>query len=213
MILPTFNININDTSDTAINNRNEFIDFVQRNRRIFHELLYNRRYRLSDNNGIHSESIYASYNFFTNDLTDDANKYELITNTNDYLRKNLFLIRTFIKWLNNDLVQKYFKKEFNKQLREDIEKKREDIEKKHSQLEKEIEAKERVTERTFKIKDEFLRKDYIPDDTSNSVMGKSYREAKERFENLGKTFKRGGKMKNKNNKKKKKTTKRKYKIN
>ena len=85
-------------------------------------------------------------------------------------------------------VQKYFKKEFNKELRTDIEKKR-------AQIEEEREEKERVTKRTFKIKDEILLKDYIPDDKNNSIMGKSYREAKNKFEKLGKTFKRGGKKK------------------
>ena len=188
MIIPTFNINIKDTSFTAINNRIEFIDFVQRNEHIFDKLLYSRQYRLTDNIGIQSESIHASYNFLKNELTDDANKYDLINNTDDYLRNNLFLIKPFIAWLNKDLVQKYFKKEFNKELRTDIEKKR-------AQIEEEREEKERVTKRTFKIKDEILLKDYIPDDKNNSIMGKSYREAKNKFEKLGKTFKRGGKKK------------------
>ena len=92
MIIPTFNINIKDTSFTAINNRIEFIDFVQRNEHIFDKLLYSRQYRLTDNIGIQSESIHASYNFLKNELTDDANKYDLINNTDDYLRNNLFLI-------------------------------------------------------------------------------------------------------------------------
>jgi hypothetical protein len=115
--------------------------------------------------------------------------------------------------LNKDLVQKYFKKEFNKELRTDIEKKR-------AQIEEEREEKERVTKRTFKIKDEILLKDYIPYDKNNSIMGKSYREAKDKFEKLGKTFKRGGRVKNRTKTKTKtktrthtrtKTKKRKYK--
>ena len=101
----------------------------------------------------------------------------------------------FEDWLNNDVVKQKFKKEYNKSVRADINKKQNDIDDAR-------EARQRVVGRTNQIKDELLDIDYVMDNREKSVKGKKYRTAKRSYiTNEVMNKKKGGKKKTKKHRK------------
>jgi hypothetical protein len=165
-----------------------FIYFVQNNKKIFDELLRSGKYRLGTNIGIKNPSMVLSGYLFLRDL-DDADVGTILYDDSDYYpdAEEKKVIYEFEKWLNNDVVKQKFKKEYNKSVRADINKKQNDIDEAR-------EARTRVVERTNQIKNELLDIDYVMDNREKSVKGKKYRTAKRSYiTNEVRNKKKGGK--------------------
>ncbi len=168
-----------------------FIYFVQNNKYIFDELLRSGKYRLCTNIGIKNPSfVLSGYQFLRN--LDDADVGSILYDDSDYPNaQEKEDIYEFENWLNNDVVKQKFKKEYNKSVRADINKKQNDIDEAR-------ESRIRVVERTKQIKNEVLDIDYVLDDREKSVKGKKYRTAKRSYiTNEVKNKKKGGGRKTK----------------
>ena len=172
-----------------------FIYFVQNNKKIFNELLMSGKYRLGTNIGIKNPSFVLSGYQFLNNL-DDADVATILYDDPDYPdAEEKEDIYEFEKWLNNAVVKQKFRKEYNKSVRADINKKQNDIDEAR-------EARERVVGRTNQIKNEILDIDYVLDDREKSVKGKKYRTAKRSYiTNEVKNKKKGGRRKTKKHRK------------
>jgi len=173
-----------------------FIYFVQNNKQIFDELLMSGKYRLGTNIGIKNPSfVLSGYQFLRN--LDDADVATILyDDDSDYPNaEEKDDIYEFEKWLNNDVVKQKFKKEYNKSVRADINKKQNDIDEAR-------ESRIRVVGRTKQIKNEVLDIDYVLDDREKSVKGKKYRTAKRSYiANEVKNKKKGGRRKTKKHRK------------
>ena len=172
-----------------------FIDFVKDNKEIFDELLISGKYRLGTNIGIKNPSmVFMGYQFLIN--LEGFDIWCIITDDSDYpYKEEQEDIYEFEKWLNNDVVKQKFKKEYNKSVRFDINKKQNDIDEAR-------EARTRVVERTNQIKNELLYIDYVLDNREKSVKGKKYRTAKRSYiANEVMNKKKGGRRKTKKHRK------------
>ena len=173
-------------------NRMEFVRFVQENRHIFNELLYSGKYRLAGK--LNLNDINEGYHFLRDfELDDDANAYSLVFDLDDFNNDDgqtdiYVIIRTFDLWLHTRLVQQKFYKELNLPLKKEIDVKLTKINERRA-------AKQRATRRTSQFSDELLGVDYVPDDRSNSVKGKTYRKTRDSWNNKHKSKIGGGKTK------------------
>lgn len=174
-------------------NRIEFVRFVKENRHIFDELLYSGKYRLTRE--FNKPYIIEGYHFFRDfALDDDANRYALEYDLDDFNSDDSqmdihVIIREFELWLHTRLVQQKFYKELNITLKKEIDMK-------STQINERIAArkadKQRATGRTSQFKDELLNIDYVHDDRSNSVKGKTYRKTRDSWNKKHKSKTGGG---------------------
>jgi hypothetical protein len=173
-------------------NRIEFVRFVKENRRIFDELLYSGKYRLTRE--FNKSYIIEGYHFFRDfALDDDVNRYALEYDLDDFNSDDSqtdirVIIREFELWLHTKLVQQKFYKELNIPLKKEIDMKL-------TQINERKADKQRATGRTSQFKDELFGLDYVPDNRPNSVKGKTYRKARDSWNTRqnkgGKPRKRG----------------------
>jgi len=174
---------------TFEDNRIEFVRFIKENRRIFDELLYSGKYRLTQE--FNKSYIIECYHFFRDFAPDDdANRYALEYylddfNSDDSQTDIRVIIREFELWLHTKLVRQKFYKELNISLKKEI-----DV--KLTQINERRAAKQRATGRTSQFKDELFSVDYVPDNRPNSVRGKTYRKTRDSWNKKYKSKTGGG---------------------
>jgi hypothetical protein len=144
--------------------------------------------------------IYQGYSFFINfNLSDDADVYNLIEELDEFNTggkgeiKIQKLINAFNEWLHNSKVKQEFKTKFNKKFKQELSNKLEEFKEKGEPM-------RRTQERTSLLQEEIFGAPYVPENRTDSVIGKKYRTLKEDFNrrNLGGNL--GGKKKNKTKK-------------
>lgn len=176
----------------------KFTEFIQANKDIFDELIKKRS--LTD--GFNRNYIHQGYSFFINfNLSDDADVYSLIEELDEFNTggkgeiKIQKLINAFNDWLNNGKVKQEFKTEFNKKFKQELSNKLEEFKEKGEPM-------RRTQERTSLLQEEIFGAPYVPENRTDSVIGKKYRTLNEDFNrrNLGENL--GGKKKNKTKKNK-----------
>jgi hypothetical protein len=178
---------------TFEDNRIEFVRFVKENRRIFDELLYSGKYRLTQE--FNKSYIIEGYHFLRDfALDDDANRYSLEYDLDDFNSDDSqtdirVIIRTFDLWLHTILVQRKFYKVLNLLLKEEIDMKLTQINERRAARKAD---KQRATVRTSQFKDELLSVDYVPDNRPNSVRGKTYRKTRDSWNKKYKSKTGGG---------------------
>ena len=180
----------------------KFTEFIQANKDIFDELI--KKKNLTD--GFNRNYIHQGYSFFINfNLSDDADVYSLIEDLDEFNTggkgeiKIQKLINAVNDWLNNSKVKQEFKNEFNKKFKQELSNKLEEFKEKGEPM-------RRTQERTSLLQEEIFGAPYVPENRTDSVIGKKYRTLNEDFnrrnlgENLGENL--GGKKKNKTKKNK-----------
>ena len=151
------------------NNYWDFVPFIQKHTDIFDKLLLSGRFRLT--RGFDEELILEAYDFAKNtEVDDDGNRAILYEDQDD--------MNEFVRWLNAPKTQEYF----DKVMKEHTKKKRQDAKRRLTQKREEKERKRRTMKRTSMIKSELLEIDLVPDVNEHSVKGKTFREAKKRFD-------------------------------
>jgi hypothetical protein len=166
--------------------RINFVRFIQENKDIFYELLESGKYNLTrDTSEVNTNHIYEGYRFFKNfSLDDDANVYALTDDLDDFNTEDETDIHTIINefeiWLHRDIVKQKFEKEYNRKLEKEQEKVKKTSRAILNQID-EIGVKNRTMKRTSHIKDELANIDYFPEDKQNAVKGKTYRRARDEF--------------------------------
>ena len=176
----------------------KFTEFIQANKDIFDELI--KKKNLTD--GCNRNYIHQGYSFFINfNLSDDADVYSLIEDLDEFNTggkgeiKIQELINAVNGWLNNSKVKQEFKNEFNKKFKQELSNKLEEFKEKGEPM-------RRTQERTSLLQEEIFGAPYVPENRTDSVIGKKYRTLNEDFNrrNLGENL--GGKKKNKTKKNK-----------
>ena len=176
----------------------KFTEFIQANKDIFDELI--KKKSLTD--GFNRNYIHQGYSFFINfNLSDDADVYSLIEDLDEFNTggkgeiKIQELINAVNGWLNNSKVKQEFKNEFNKKFKQELSNKLEEFKEKGEPM-------RRTQERTSLLQEEIFGAPYVPENRTDSVIGKKYRTLNEDFNrrNLGENL--GGKKKNKTKKNK-----------
>ena len=184
--------------------RINFVRLIQENKDIFDDFLESGRYYTSNSN---RDYIYEGYSFFKHfDLGDDANAYSLVYELNEFnttkgQTKIKTIINAFNQWLHSDKVEQRFKQKYNEKLQREEEKIKKINRASLHQID-EMGVKRRTMKRTSRIKNELSDIDYVPEDRTNSVKGKTYRSVRDEFnkKKMGQSRLGGGKKQHKTKK-------------